>query len=147
MFFVSQKLKIFPKAKQKSPLDKRFRRSDPRFHDEHRQRQRRSNRLTLADFRYQEEGRMFRLQGKGAVADGTIYRTYSQEGQGCRRCELKSRCVKGKRTKRRYLMVPVGNVIGNLSKAMAAKIDSEKGRRIIIGGLPLQSQFLRISVL
>jgi len=27
-------------------------------------------------------------------------------------------------------MVPVGSVIGNLTKAMAAKIDSEKGRRI-----------------
>jgi len=118
--------------------DKRFRRRDPRFHDGHRQRQRRSNRLTLADFQYQEErdeyvcpkGRVFRLQGKAAVADGTIYRTYGREGQGCKACELKSRCVKGKRAKRRYLMVPVGNVIGNLSKAMAAKVDSEKGRRI-----------------
>jgi anaerobic ribonucleoside-triphosphate reductase len=27
-------------------------------------------------------------------------------------------------------MVPVGSVLGNLSKAMAAKIDSEKGRKI-----------------
>jgi len=27
-------------------------------------------------------------------------------------------------------MIPVGSVIGNLSKAMAAKVDSEKGRRI-----------------
>jgi hypothetical protein len=56
--------------------DKRFRRRDPRFHDEHRQRQRRSNRLTVADFQYQEEkdeyvcpkGKVFRLQGKGTVA-------------------------------------------------------------------------------
>jgi len=35
--------------------DKRFRRRDPRFEREHRQRQRRSGRLTLADFEYQEE--------------------------------------------------------------------------------------------
>ena len=27
-------------------------------------------------------------------------------------------------------MVPVGSVVGNLTKAMAAKIDSEQGRRI-----------------
>ena len=27
-------------------------------------------------------------------------------------------------------MVPVGSVLGNLTKAMAAKIDSDKGRRI-----------------
>ena len=35
--------------------------------------------------------------------------------------------VKGKR---RTLGVPIGHVPGNLSKAMADKIDSEKGRRI-----------------
>ena len=27
-------------------------------------------------------------------------------------------------------MVPVGSVVGNLSKAMGAKVDTEKGRRI-----------------
>lgn len=118
--------------------DKRFRRRDPRFHDEHRQRQRRSDRLTLADFRYEEErdeyfcpkGRVFRLQVKGTVQGGTIYRRYSHEGEGCTGCELKGRCVKGKRAKRSNVMVPVGSVVGNLSKAMGAKVDTERGRRI-----------------
>jgi transposase len=118
--------------------DKRFRRRDPRFHDEHRQRQQRSDRLTLADFRHQEQrdeylcpkGRVFRLQVKRAVADGIIYRRYSNEEEGCKGCELKARCVKGKKAKRSTVMVPVGNVVGNLTKAMAAKIDSEWGRRI-----------------
>jgi transposase len=118
--------------------DKRFRRRDPRFHDEHRQRHPRIDRLTLADFRRQEErdeylcpkGRVFRLQAKRAVADGIIYRRYSNEGEGCKGCELKARCVKGKKAKRSTVMIPVGNVVGNLTKAMAAKIDSERGRRI-----------------
>jgi len=118
--------------------DKRFRRRDPRFHDEHRQRQRRSDRLTAGDFRYEEErdeylcpkGGVFRLQVKGTVVDGTLYRRYSHEGEGCQGCELKGRCVKGKKAKRSTVMIPVGSVIGNLSKAMAAKVDSEKGRRI-----------------
>jgi transposase len=118
--------------------DKRFRRRDPRFDDEPGQRQRRSDRLTLADFQYQEErdeylcpqGRVFRLQVKGTVADGTIYRRYSNEGEGCKGCDLKARCVKGSKAKRNTVMIPVGSVVGNLSKAMAAKIDSEKGRRI-----------------
>lgn len=118
--------------------DKRFRRRDPRFEREHRQRQRRSDRLTLADFEYQEErdeygcphGEVFRLQVKTAIADGVIYRGYRSEGKGCKGCELRARCVKGKKVKRKYLMVPVGSVAGNLTKAMAAKIDSEKGRRI-----------------
>jgi IS5 family transposase len=118
--------------------DKRFRRRDPRFEREHRQRQRRTDRLALADFEYQEErdeyrcphGEVFRLQVKTAIADGVIYRGYRADGKGCKGCELKARCVKGKKAKRKHLMVPVGSVLGNLTKAMAAKIDSEKGRRI-----------------
>jgi len=118
--------------------DKRFRRRDPRFEREHKQRQRRTDRLTLADFEHHEErdeylcpkGRIFKLQVKGTVTDGIIYRRYLNDGEGCKGCELKARCVKGKKTKRRHLMVPVGSVIGNLTKTMAAKIDSEQGRRI-----------------
>jgi IS5 family transposase len=118
--------------------DKRFRRRDPRFHDEHRQRQCRTDRLTLVDFEHQEErdeyrcphGEVFRLQVKTAIEDGVIYRGYRSDGKGCKGCELKARCVKGKKVKRKHLMVPVGSVLGNRSKAMAAKIDSEKGRRI-----------------
>jgi hypothetical protein len=112
---------------------------DPRFHDGHRQRQHRSDRLTLADFLYQEEkdeyrcpkGRVFRLRAKRIIQDGTIYRRYSHEGEGCKGCELKHRCVKGKRAKKRSnLMVPVGSVVRHKSKAMAEKVESEKGRRI-----------------
>jgi len=118
--------------------DKRFRRRDPRFHDEHRQRHPRSDRLTLADFRYQEErdeyrcpkGRVFRLEGKEAVYDGVIYRRYSNGRDSCKGCELKVRCIKGKKAKRSTVMIPVGSVLGNLTKAMAAKVDSEWGRRI-----------------
>jgi hypothetical protein len=58
--------------------DKRFRRQDPRFEREHRQRQRRTDRLVLADFEYQEkrdeyrcpQGEVFRLDVKTAIADG-----------------------------------------------------------------------------
>jgi hypothetical protein len=118
--------------------DKRFRRRDPRFEREHRQRQRRTDRLTLVDFEHQEErdeyrcphGEVFRLQVKTAIADGVIYRGYCSDGERCKGCELKARCVKGKKVKRKHLMVPVGSVLGNWSKAMAAKIDSDKGRRI-----------------
>jgi len=118
--------------------DKRFRRRDPRFHDEHRQRHPRSDRLTLADFRYQEErdeyrcpqGRVFRLEGKETVYDGVIYRRYSNGRDSCKGCELKVRCIKGKKAKRSTVMIPVGSVLGNLTKAMAAKVDSEWGRRI-----------------
>ena len=118
--------------------DKRFRRRDPRFEREHKQRQHRTDRLALGDFDHPEgrdeyrcpHGEVFRLQVKDTITDGVIYRRYRNDGEGCKGCELKARCVKGKKTKRRHLMVPVGSAVGNLSKAMAAKIDSEQGRRI-----------------
>jgi len=118
--------------------DKRFRRRDPRFEREHKQRQRRTDRLAIADFEHHEERdeyrcpqeKVFRLEVKETVNDEVIYKKYSNHEEGCKGCELKARCIKGKKTKRRHLMVPVGSVIGNLTKAMAAKIDSEKGRRI-----------------
>jgi transposase len=118
--------------------DKRFRRRDSRFEREHKQRQRRTDRLTPADFEHQEErdqyrcprGRVFRLEGNETVNDGVIYRRYSNHESGCEGCEIKLRCVRRNKAKRRYVMVPVGSVPGRLTKAMAAKIDSEKGRRI-----------------
>jgi hypothetical protein len=51
------------------------------------------------------------------------------DGGECKGCELKARCVRGKNGKRRFLNVPVGRVPGNLTEAMAAKVDSEKGRK------------------
>ena len=118
--------------------DKRFRRRDPRFEREHKQRQRRTDRLTIADFEHHEGrdeyrcpgGRVFRLEVKETVNDGVIYRRYSSDEKGCEGCALKARCVKGNKAKRSTVMVPIGSVPGRLTKAMAAKIDSEKGRRI-----------------
>jgi hypothetical protein len=118
--------------------DKRFRRRDPRFEQEHKQRQRRTDRLTIADFEHHEErdeyrcpgGRVFRLEVKETVNDGVIDRRYRNDGEGCKGCELKARCIRRNKAKRRYVMVPVGSVPGRLTKAMAAKIDTEQGRRI-----------------
>ncbi|MGD0627007.1 MAG: SDR family oxidoreductase [Thermodesulfobacteriota bacterium] len=116
--------------------DKRFRRRDPRFEREHKQRQRRTDRLTLGDFDHHEErdeyrcphGEVFRLQVKDTITDGVIYRRYRSDGEGCKGCELKARCIKGKKAKRRYLMVPVGSILGNLTKAMAADYLAENIR-------------------
>ena len=77
-------------------LDMRFRRRDPRFEREHRQRQRRTDRLTLADFEYQEgrdeygcpHGEIFRLQVKTVIADGVVYKGYHSDGKRCKGCEL-----------------------------------------------------------
>ncbi len=118
--------------------DKRFRNRDPRFQNDRRQRRRRVDRFTLADFKHNEDndeyvcpnGKALRLQVKKTVIHGVFYRKYVADEDYCKGCELKVRCIRRKNAKRRYLNIPVGNVPGNLTKAMAAKIDSEKGRKI-----------------
>jgi len=118
--------------------DKRFRRRDSRFGVKNTNRLGALKLFTLADFERHAErdeyvcpnGKVFRLNRKEVVTDGVIYRWYRKDRDHCQGCELKSRCIKGKKTERKYLMVPVGSVPGNLTKAMAAKVDTEKGRRI-----------------
>ena len=44
--------------------------------------------------------------------------------------KAKGKCIREKDAKRRYLMVPIGAVPGNLTKEMAEKIDTESGRHI-----------------
>ena len=118
--------------------DKRFRNRDPRFQDEKEKRHRRVDRFTLKDFQHNEEadnylcpnGKFLKLQAKKAVLDGVIYRRYGADKDECKGCELKVKCIRGKNAKRRIINVPVGPAPGNLSKAMAEKVDSEKGRMI-----------------
>ncbi len=118
--------------------DNRFRRRDLRFRVKSTNRLGVLKKFTSADFRRHEErdeylcpnGKVFRFQVGEVVIDGVIYRRYVKDRGECQKCALKPRCIKGKRTNRRYLMVPLGGVPGNLSKAMVAKVDSEKGRRI-----------------
>jgi transposase len=118
--------------------DKRFRKRDPRF--EHHKRQRRGGaaRFTLQDFQYHEEtdeyrcphGKALRLNVKKTVVDGIMYRRYVAKREDCMSCDLKAQCIKGAPVKGRYLNVPVGHVPGNLSKTMAQKVDSKRGRTI-----------------
>ena len=118
--------------------DKRFRKRDPRFADERRHRPRKADRFTLVDFHHNEQtdeylcpnGKLLRLKVKKAVMDGVIYRRYVANRNDCKGCELKVKCIRRKNAKRRHLNIPVGSVPGNLTKAMASKVDTEKGRKI-----------------
>lgn len=118
--------------------DKDFRKRDPRFKSEKRQSRRRADRFRLADFQYNEatdeyvcpNGKSIKLQVKKTEVDGVYYRRYVSNREGCKGCELKVRCIRQKNAKRKSLVIPVGYVPGNLTKAMAEKVDSEKGRKI-----------------
>jgi len=118
--------------------DKRFRKRDPRFHREKLQIRGKVGRFNLKDFEYNQDtdeyhcpgGKVLKLRAKRAVVDGVIYKRYWTDRGECRGCELKLKCMRNVKGKGRELSVPIGHVPGNLSKAMAEKIDSEKGRRI-----------------
>jgi transposase len=118
--------------------DKRFRKRDPRFQSNTRRRRGNAARFTLQDFQHHEEtdeylcpnGKVLSLNVKKTVVDGVIYRRYVADREDCKHCELKAHCIKGAQVKGRYLNVPVGHVPGNLSKTMAKKVDSERGRTV-----------------
>ena len=118
--------------------DKRFRNRDPRFRNNRRQRRRRVDRFTLSDFKYNKghdeyvcpNGKALKLLVKKTEVDGKFYRRYRAHADDCKGCELKVRCIRGRNGNRRALGIPVGKVPGNVSEAMAAKVDSEKGRKI-----------------
>jgi transposase len=118
--------------------DKNFRTRDPRFTTQERWRFGRRKKFRWEDFRYQEEtdqyicpnGKELHRIAKKAIADGVIYRRYVGKEEDCLGCELRGGCLLGKAVRRRQLSVPVGAVPGNLLKAMAKKVDTERGREI-----------------
>lgn len=118
--------------------DKRFRNRDPRFSDGKGRRRRKSKRFTLHDFHYDKatdqyrcpNGKTLCLKVKRCFVQGVIYRRYRANRDECEICELKAKCLLDKNITGRSLNVPVGSMPGHLSKHMAAKIDTEQGRKV-----------------
>ena len=120
--------------------DKDFRLRDPRHKNQPLSRANagREKKFRLDDFRYQEaedsylcpQGEVLRRTVKRIRNDGRLYRQYLGEEGFCGGCVVRRRCIKHKRARRKYLMVPIGTAGRNYSKEMAAKIDTERGRQI-----------------
>jgi len=117
--------KRFHKRMSKSVPEKKHRPGDTKI-------------FSLADFQYNErkdeyicpKNSVLRLRARKVIVDGVIYRRYANEEKDCKGCELKVRCIRQKNGKRRHLSIPVGRVAGNLTKAMAEKLETEEGRKI-----------------
>lgn len=75
-------------------------------------------------------GKRLTRQVRQILRDGLVQRGDIADEKDCRPCPLKPRCLAAGGGKRRYLWVPIGVELTNLSKRMAAKIDTEQGRRI-----------------
>jgi transposase len=119
--------------------DKDFRKRDPRFAGKAPSTAKRRKQFSREDFQYDAtvdqyicpNGKRLILQTSKARASGMIYRRYCAQTQDCMACTLRQGCINKKGAgKRRTLMIPVATENRNYSKEMAAKIDTEKGRRI-----------------
>ena len=118
--------------------DKRFRKRDPRHESRDRSKPGDVKLFRVKDFKYRQEtdeyycpnGKSLKLNTKKVIIDGVIYRRYVADRGHCKGCEMKVKCIRHRNGKRKTIYIALGHVPGNLTKAMAAKIDSEKGRTI-----------------
>ncbi len=114
-----------------------FRRRDPRYATQQRYWPRRKT-FILEDFSYDEapdqymcpNGKRLKRKVRHILRDGLVQRGYIADEQDCQSCPLRPRCLTARGGKRRYLWVTIGAELTNLSKRMAAKIDTEVGRKI-----------------
>jgi transposase len=118
--------------------DRFFRRRDPRYEPQKRYWLKQKRRFRLEAFHYDEgtdryvcpAGKYLKLKVRKAKNTGSLYRRYAAAETDCSQCALRRRCLRDKGVKRRWLNVLIGTEGINLSKQMAAKIDSERGRNI-----------------
>ena len=119
--------------------DKEYRKRDPRFALSESSKARRRRQFSREDFRYEEEtdqyicpqGKRLNHNTSKFRANGIIYRRYLAKATDCEGCRVRQGCIKKSGAgKRKTLMIPVGTEGRNYSKEMAAKIDTQRGRKI-----------------
>jgi transposase len=118
--------------------DLKFRTRDSRFDTQKRHQPQKEKPFKLKDFTHDEVrdqyicpcNKRLKLNIKKFSRDRIIYRRYVADLKDCQSCSLKRRCMRRKNAKRKTIDVPIGVAENNYSKAMAAKVDSEKGRKI-----------------
>jgi transposase len=118
--------------------DLKFRTRDSRFDTQKRHQEQREKPFKLKDFKHDKVrdqyicpcNKRLKLNVKKFSRDRIIYRRYVADVKDCQSCLLKRRCLRRKNAKRKTIDVPIGVAKNNYSKAMVAKVDSEKGRKI-----------------
>jgi transposase len=121
--------------------DKDYRKRHPGLEVKKSSIDRRRRKFRLEDFRHDEGrdeyecpmGKRLKLQtDKVKANNGMLYRRYYADARDCEVCTVREGCIsnKGKRGKRKCLMIPVETGRKNYSKEMAAKMDTDRGRKI-----------------
>ena len=117
--------------------DRYFRRRDPRYATQKRYWPKKKK-FRLDDFHHDEakdqymcpDGKRLKVKLKELYREGLVYRVYIAEEHDCKGCTLKLKCLTGRGAKKKYLWVAIAVQLTNLSRRMAGKIDTEKGRKI-----------------
>jgi transposase len=125
--------------------DGTFRKRDPRFANQARytpktKKKKKKTRFGLEDFRYDESaegyrcpnGKLLRLQAREHRVRHRTYRRYVSNEEECRACPFRRKCLSQKRTKRKYLGIPVDEPVTkpkSRGQQMIEKIDTPEGRR------------------
>jgi transposase len=121
--------------------DKDYRKRDPRFSVQPRSTAQRRKQFSREDFQYDEavnqyicpNGKRLRHNTSKSRVGGIIYRRYHARATDCAGCTLRQGCINKKGAgKRKTLMIPIALETRNYSKEMAAKLDTEQGRRIYV---------------
>jgi transposase len=117
--------------------DRYYRRRDPRYASQKRYWPKKKK-FHLEDFHHDEaideyvcpNGKRLKVKARELYRDGLVYRVYMAEKKDCQPCPLRLKCLTGRGAKRKYLWVPIAVQLTNLSRRMAGKVDTEKGRKI-----------------
>jgi len=131
--------------------DLQFRKRDERFAGQQRfkagihprkrvrkQENRKEGTFTIADFLFDAskqaylcpQGKVLKCSARGQRNRYRIYDVYRARPQDCASCRLRSRCLSGPHTPRRYLSVRVDGQKPNLIDEMKARIDTPQGKQI-----------------
>jgi len=121
--------------------DKNYRKRHPGLEVKKSSIDSRRRRFSLEDFRYDEAvdeyecpaGKKLKLRTRSQKSRwGTVYWAYQADARNCEVCTEREGCIskKGKKGKRKYLLIPVESERRNYSQEMAAKMDTERGREI-----------------
>jgi len=120
--------------------DKDYRRRHPGLSVKKSSIDSRRRKFSTEDFSYDDVadeytcpmGKRLKLNTKKAKAKNIVYRRYYADPRDCEACTAKQGCMQKKGTagKRRILMIPLESVNRSYSKEMAAKIDTERARKL-----------------
>ncbi len=117
--------------------DNKFRNRDKRFATRLGYRPS-SKKFTFADFKYDGDtdeyicpnGKQLKPLVKSGRHKGKRLRVYRSSKTDCKRCQIRVKCLQNKDAKSRYLSYYADASGKNISQAMVAKIETEKGRKI-----------------